>query len=127
MKPFDLITRLSSSKEYNWSEEEDSAYNSFLANRNFSQFYDTFAFANEMNTLAASKLCKKMQHDFFYHVIQPKKKRFASWGKQKKDESIDLISKYHKCSKLTAEQYSKIYTEADLDEIRTKLDTGGRR
>jgi hypothetical protein len=80
----------------------------------------------EINSLGASKLSKKMQHDFFFHGINPKKKRFASWGKSKIDESIVLISEYYKCNKTLAEQYSKLLSEADLQEIRDKMFKGGR-
>ena len=124
--PFDIIQQLSSSREYNYGPEEDTAYAPFLTNRGFSNFYDTIMFANEMNTMAVSKTPKKWQFDFYHFAIHPKKKRFASWAKPRQDVRTKIISDAYKCSKQVADQYNQLLSEEDITELEARMFKGGR-
>jgi hypothetical protein len=97
-----------------------------MINRFFSNHYDTALIANEMNSLAASKIPKKWAFDFYNRAIKNKKKRFSTWAKPRKDERVKLISEFYKCSKLIAEQYNLILTENDIKELENKMTKGGR-
>lgn len=122
---FDVANSLSSTKTSDWSECE-SLYEPFMINRFFSNHYDTALIANEMNSLAASKIPKKWAFDFYNRAIKNKKKRFSTWAKPRKDERVKLISEFYKCSKLIAEQYNLILTENDIKELENKMTKGGR-
>jgi hypothetical protein len=124
--PFEVIQELSSSREYNYTPEIETAYAPFLTNRGFSNFYDTIMIANEMNTMAVSKVPKKWQFDFYHFVISPKKKRFAAWAKSSPSADIITVSDYYKCSKQIAEQYLKVLTQEDIKELEAKMFKGGR-
>ena len=60
--------------------DEDPAvekeYPPYIINRCYSGHLDTVMFANEMNKYPF--LPKKMQHDFFIHIVR-KKRRFSPW------------------------------------------------
>lgn len=123
---FDVIQQLSSQKDYEYTAETDQIYTPFMANRSFSNFYDTIMFAHEMNTLAISKTPKKWQFDFYHYAIKSKKKRFATWAKPKKDSRIKTISDAYKCSIKIAEQYNLILTDNDIAELEARMFKGGR-
>lgn len=122
---FDVANSLSSTKTSDWSECE-SLYEPFMVNRFFSNHYDTAMVANEMNSIAASKIPKKWAFDFYKFAIKSKKKRFSAWAKPRKDERVKIISESYKCSKLIAEQYNLILTEVDIKELEAKMSKGGR-
>ena len=81
-------------------------------------------FANEMNKYPF--LPKKMQHDFFIHIVR-KKKRFSPWLRKDKIKDLDTVKTYYECSNAKAEQILKILTKEQLNFIKSKLDIGGRQ
>lgn len=124
MKPFEITTSLSTSKNDVWDEIGDKDYNSFLINRSFSQHHDTVMLANEMNNL--TDLPKKMQYDFYRIAINPKKKRFAKWAKPEEDEIIDLISETYQCNKQKAIILRSVLNDSNINNIRIFTTRGGR-
>jgi hypothetical protein len=65
-----------------------------------------------------------MQYDFLRIGVQPKKKRFAKWDKQK-DENIELIQKVYGVSYKTAISYAAILNNDDLEKLKSSLCKGG--
>jgi hypothetical protein len=122
---FDVANSLSSTKTSDWSECE-TLYEPFMINRFFSNHYDTTLIANEMNSVAASKIPKKWAFDFYKFAIKSKKKRFSAWAKSTSSTDILTVSNYYKCSKQIAEQYLKVLTQADIEELKFKMYRGGR-
>jgi len=104
------------------SVEKD--YPPYIINRCFSGHLDAVMFANEMNKYPF--LPKKMQHDFFIHIVR-KKKRFSPWLRKDKINDLDIVKQYYGYSNAKAEQILKILTKEQLNFIKSKLDIGGRQ
>lgn len=124
MNLFDISNNLTQSHEYIWSDELEKDYLPFLINRSISQHLDTLMHTNEMNI--RQELTKKQQYDYYHFAIQPKRKRFAKWGKPEKDETIQIVSDFYKCSKLIAEQYASFLKPEDISHMKEKMSKGGR-
>ena len=125
MKLFDIITHISADKTEKWEEIEDKNYNAFMINKGLSYYSDCIMLANEMNL--RWQLPKKMQYDFLFNVIEPKKKRFSKWANSKKDSQIELISKYYNISLRKAQNIYPLLSEDTLTEIEKVLDKGGTK
>ena len=108
--------------------EEDSTlakeYPSYIINRCFSGHIDTIIFANEMNKYHF--LPKKLQYDFLINIVR-KKKRFSPWIRQDKIKDLDYVKRYYGYSNEKAKQALKILTQEQLNFIKSKFDTGGKR
>jgi hypothetical protein len=123
MKVFEYVNAICASKDSYWEDGvSESEYEPFLVNRALSHHYDTVMYAQEMN--ARSHISEKMQYDFLRIAIQPKKKRFAKWDKEK-DEKIELIKKAYKVSYKTAISYAAILNNEDLVNLKLSLCKGG--
>ena len=119
LSPFDYTKSIDSK-----SEQLDIAdYNSFMINRALSFGADTCLFANEMNI--NSNIPKEWQYDFLYYGI-PKKKRYNRWIKFDKIDNIDVIMENYNCSFQKAIEYSKILTEEQIEELKKRLNRGGK-
>lgn len=123
MKAFEYVNAVCASKDSYWEDGiSESEYEPFLVNRALSHHYDTVMYAQEMN--ARSHISKKMQYDFYRIGIQPKKKRFAKWNKEK-DETIELVQKAYNVSYKTAISYAAILNNEDLENLKLSLCKGG--
>ena len=92
----------------------EKEYPPFIINKCLSGHLDTVMFANEMNKYPF--LPKKMQHDFFIHIVR-KKKRFSPWLRKDKIKDLDTVKTYYECSNAKAEQILKILTKEQLTTI----------
>jgi hypothetical protein len=98
-------------------------YVPYIINRGFSQFNDTVLLANELNI--RHQLPPKMQYDFLFTAIRPRK-RFSKWAKKMKDPSdLEVIQKTYNYSKEKAEQVYSLFSKDDLKTLRNRLDKGG--
>jgi hypothetical protein len=98
-------------------------YVPYIINRGFSQFNDTVLLANELNI--RHQLPSKMQYDFLFTAIRPRK-RFSKWAKKMKDPSdLEVIQKTYNYSKEKAEQVYSLFSKDDLKTLRNRLDKGG--
>jgi hypothetical protein len=121
---FDFINDIGYDKRYRFDESTKSKYESFLVNRAFSQHADSIFFANEMNKLAC--LDKRLQHDFYFHALDAKK-RYGKWAKATKsdDEVLDLIKREYKVNHIHAQQYLELMDKNDIIKLKKKYDVGG--
>lgn len=124
MNFFDVTNALVAERTHNYTDEVEAAYQPFLINRSLSNFYDCVMHAAEINRRPT--LTKREQFDYYFHAIQPKKKRFAKWSKPAKDERVQVVSDYFACSITVAEQYNALLSDADVDALREKMYRGGR-
>jgi hypothetical protein len=101
----------------------DRQYVPFMVNRGLSYFNDTILFANEMNMHAS--LPAKMQYDFLKGAIRPRK-RFSKWSK-KADDNADIknIMTEYDYSAEKARQILPLFTQTQLETLKTKHDVGG--
>ena len=121
----DWLNSINFTKE-NLIEDPDaiSSYPPYIINRCLSGHLDTVLFANEMNQYHF--LPKKMQYDFFLNTLRPKK-RFSPWLRKDEIKDLDMVKRYYGYSNEKAKQALKILTTEQLNFIKSKFETGGKR
>lgn len=123
MKPFDIVTDISSGKKKLINSSNEKLYNAFIINRALSYFPDTVFYAQEMNI--NHHLDNLLQHDFLFHSIR-KTKRFSKWSKKDEISDIEIVQEYFKYSSKRAEEALKILSKKDISEIKKRLERGGQ-
>ena len=103
------------------SEKE---YAPYIINRCFSGHIDSLMFANEMNMYHF--LPKKMQYDFYINILRTKK-RFSPWLRKDTIKDIDYVKRYYGYSNEKAKQALKILSKDQLQFIKSKFETGGKK
>ena len=99
-------------------------YPPYIINRCLSGHLDCVLFANEMNKYHF--LDKDMQFEFYINILR-KRKRFSPWIRKDKVSDIECVKSYYGYSNEKALQALKILTKTQIDFIRSKLETGGKR
>lgn len=124
MSPFDFLNSINSTKVnlLDKDPENINQYNSFLVNRSLSYFPDTVLISNEMNRL--HHIDARLQHDFLINIIR-RKKRFSKWDKPQSTD-IECIKEYYGYSDSKAKQIIGLLTSAQLQELKNKVNKGGR-
>ena len=124
----DYLNSINLNKNNLMDEDSDPAWKSkypaYIINKCMSHHMDTVMYANEMNQY--SNISKKMQYDFYIHIVRPKK-RFSPWGKKQKIDDLDLVKKYYGYSNDKAIQALRILSPDQIDYIRDKLKKGGKK
>jgi len=123
ISPFDFVNSIHFDKKElivdDWSERQ---YNSFIINKALSFGSDTVIQCNEMNS--RPHLDKKLQFDFLFHIIKPKK-RYNKWIKQEKLEAIEIVKQYYGYNNKKAQEVVSILSQQQLDSLKQKLKKGG--
>lgn len=124
MSPFDFLNSINSTKVnlLDKDPENINQYNSFLVNRSLSYFPDTVLISNEMNRL--HHIDARLQHDFLINIVR-KKKRFSKWDKPQSTD-IECIKEYYGYSDSKAKQIIGLLTSEQLQELKNKVNKGGR-
>jgi hypothetical protein len=108
--------------------DEDSSskkdYAPYIINRCLSGTIDTLMYSNEMNK--NHSLDKKLQYDFFINTVRTRK-RYSPWIKQEKLKDLEVVKSYYGYSNEKAKQALKILSEDQINFIKSKLETGGRK
>jgi hypothetical protein len=99
-------------------------YPPYIINRCLSGHVDCIMFANEMNL--NHHLDKDMQYLFYLNTLR-KKKRFSPWLRKDKITDLECIKQYYGYSNEKASQALKILTKQQLDFIKQRLETGGKK
>jgi len=99
-------------------------YAPYIINRCLSGHIDCLMFVNEMNKY--NFLPKKLQYDFFINTIR-NKKRFSPWIKKETIKDLDYVKNYYGYSNEKAQQALKILSKEQIDFIKSKFETGGKR
>ena len=120
----DWLNSINFNKKNLFEDDPTAKYPAYIINRCMSHHMDTVMFANEMNQY--SNISKKMQYDFYIHIVRPKK-RFSPWGKKQKIDDLDLVKKYYGYSNDKAIQALRILSPNQIDYIRDKLNKGGKK
>ena len=102
----------------------EKEYSPYIINRIYSGHLDSILFANEMNQYHF--LPKKMQYDFFLNTLRTKK-RFSPWLRKDTIKDLDYVKRYYGYSNEKAKQALRILTQEQLDFIKSKFETGGKR
>jgi hypothetical protein len=122
----DYLNSINYSKEnlMDVDEEAIKQYPPYIINRCLSGFMDTVLYANEMNI--ASNLDNKMQYDFYINTLR-KRKRFSPWLKKDSLKDLELVKQYYGYSNEKAKTALGLLTKEQLNYIKSKLDTGGKK
>ncbi len=122
----DWLNSINSTKENLILSDSDNikSYPPYIINRCLSAHIDTILFANEMNINCS--LNKDMQYLFYLNSIR-KKKRFSSWITKDKIQNLEYIKQYYGYNDEKASQILKILSEDQINFIKSKLETGGRK
>jgi hypothetical protein len=126
--PFDYLNSINTSKvnmmrgtDNDQLAEKD--YNPFLINRGLSYHHDTVAIANEMNM--RHDCPNIMQYEFLLNIVR-KKKRFAKWNKKEHESELEAVKEYYGYNDTKALQALKILSNDQIEEIKIKINKGGR-
>ena len=124
MNPFDFLNSINTTKENLIDKDPDNekVYNAFLVNRSLSYFPETVFMSNEMNRL--HHLDARLQYDFLINIVR-KKKRFSKWDKPQSTD-IECIKEYYGYSDSKAKQIIGLLTSEQLQELKNKVNKGGR-
>jgi hypothetical protein len=122
----DWLNSITFNKENLIKENPDivKQYPPYIINRCLSGHIDCIMFANEMNR--NHQLDKDMQYSFYLNSLR-KKKRFSPWLKQDKIKDLEYVKKYYGYSNEKAKQALKILTKEQINFIKSKFETGGKR
>ena len=94
-----------------------------MVNRGLSYFNDTVLMANEMNRY--HQIDSRLAFDFLINIIR-KKKRFSKWYKSKTLSDVEVIKEYYGYSNQKAQQTLSLFTSDQIDELRKKVNKGGK-
>ena len=122
----DWLNSINFTKEDLTVDDPDAikSYPAFIVNRCLSGHLDTVLYANEMNL--NSHLDNDMQYEFYLNSLR-KRKRFSPWLKKDKIQDLDIVKQYYGYSNEKAFQALRILSKEQLDYIKQRLETGGRR
>jgi len=71
-------------------------------------------------------LDKKLQFDFLLNIVR-KKNRFAKWAKQDPISDLEAVKTYYGYSNEKARSALTVLTHEQLEEIKVKVNKGGRK
>ena len=122
----EILASINNTKEHLYVDDPDrvKSYPPYIVNRCLSGHLDAILFANEVNKYP--NLDKRLQYDFLLNTLR-KRKRFTPWLKKEQIEDLDLVKKYYGYSNEKAKIALTLLTKTQLDFIRKKYDTGGKR
>ena len=125
MNPFEYTNAINyTKKDIMIDDIAEKSYNPFMINRQLSYFPDTVLAANEMNR--NHHLDNRLQFDFFINIIR-KRKRFSKLFKPEQISDLDVVKKYYGYSNEKAHQVLTILTTDQINELKRKVMTGGRK
>ena len=123
--PFEFINSISYKKNNLLKEQySEKDYPSFLVNKGLSLYADTIIYANEINR--RPWIDNKLAYDFYLNSIRPRK-RYSKWFKKTKDEDLELLKEYYKCSESKALEYLNVLSETQLEKLRERLIKGKKQ
>jgi hypothetical protein len=122
----DWLNSINFTKENLMKEDETSKkeYVPYIINKCLSGYIDCILYANEMNLYHS--LDKDMQYSFYLNSLR-KKKRFSPWIRKDKVNDLECIKKYYGYSNEKASQALKILNKSQIDFIKKRLETGGKK
>jgi hypothetical protein len=125
LSPFDYLNSINDTKKDIMIDDlDEKAYASFIINRSLSYFPDTVCIANEMNRY--HHLDNKLKYSFLINIIR-KRKRFSKWIKPDLDSDIGVVKEYYGYSNEKARQVLTLLSSEQIEELRKKVNKGGRK
>lgn len=122
MKPFDYVNSINRHEYIIKDRIDEDGYTPFLTNVAFSLFDDTIFIANMMNRYP--ELPKKVQYDFYFHSVRPRKRFEKNWPKKVDHADITLIVDLYKYNYKRAREIVELLPEDEMEKIRKRADNG---
>lgn len=123
MSLWDFVNDLTEHKKGLYSDATKKDYVPFMINRALSMHPDTILYADEMNYYR--DLDTRLQHDYYFHSVRPRKRFGGKWPKKTSDEMIDIMTVMFGFSYEKARDALKVLTSEQLEELKKKTETGG--
>lgn len=119
-------TKINIIRDGGQSTVAEKTYSPFLVARSLSYHADCILIVNELNIRGRSEhnLSNKMHYEFLLYSVE-KKKRWAKWAKQDKDDTISLIMDKYKYSYEKALEVVDLFSDDDIEHLKRGGDTGG--
>tara|TARA_B100001057_G_scaffold435855_1_gene466481 strand:+ start:641 stop:1018 length:378 start_codon:yes stop_codon:yes gene_type:complete len=125
MNPFEFANAINYTKKNIMVDDiTEKSYSSYMINRQLSYFPDTVLAANEMNR--NHHLDNRLQFDFFINIVR-KRKRFSKWHKPETVSDLEAVKKYYGYSNEKARQVLTLLNSDQINELKNKVMTGGRK
>ena len=125
MNPFEFLNEINyGKKDIMVDDITEKQYNPFVVNRSLSYFNDTVLMANEMNI--NHHLDSRLQFDFLINIVR-KRKRFSKWFKPESESDVEVVKEYYGYSNEKAYQALTLLTKDQIDELKKKVNKGGRK
>ena len=125
MNPFEYCNAINyTKKDIMIDDIAEKAYSPYMVNRQLSYFPDTVLAANEMNR--NHHIDNRLQFDFFINIIR-KRKRFSKWYKPETVSDLEAVKKYYGYSNEKARQVLTLLNTDQINELKRKVTTGGRK
>ena len=125
MNPFEYVNAINyTKKDIMIDDIAEKGYSPYMINRQLSYFADTVLAANEMNR--NHHLDNRLQFDFFINIIR-KRKRFSKWHKPETVSELEAVKKYYGYSNEKARQILSLLNTDQINELKNKAMTGGRK
>ena len=125
MNPFEFVNAINYTKKNIMIDDvAEKAYAPYMVNRQLSYFPDTVLAANEMNR--NHHIDNRLQFDFFINIIR-KRKRFSKWYKPETVSDLEAVKKYYGYSNEKARQVLTLLNTDQINELKRKVTTGGRK
>ena len=125
MNPFEYVNAINYTKKNIMIDDvAEKAYAPYMVNRQLSYFPDTVLAANEMNR--CHHVDNRLQFDFFINIIR-KRKRFSKWYKPETVSDLEAVKKYYGYSNEKARQVLTLLNTDQINELKRKVTTGGRK
>ncbi len=120
----DWLNSINQNKNNLLKEDPTAKYPAYIINRCMSGHLDTILYANEMNLSA--HLDSDMQYSFYLNSVR-KRKRFSPWLRKDEIKDLELVKRYYGYSNEKAKQALRILTKDQINFIKSKFETGGKR
>ena len=125
MNPFEYLNAINNTKKDIMIDDlAEKQYNSFMINRGLSYFQDTALIANEMNV--NHHVDNRLQFQFFINTIRPRK-RFSKWFKPETENDVEVIKEYYGYSNDKARQVLCLFSKQQIEQLKQKVNKGGRK
>jgi len=124
VNPFDYVNSINYTKKDVMTKETEKVYNSFMVNRSLSYFSDTILLANEMNRY--HHLDSRLQYQFLINIVR-KRKRFSKWVKPELENDLESVKEYYGYSNEKARQIMPLLSPSQIQQIKEKVNKGGRK
>lgn len=125
LSPFTFLNEINHGKNDIMVDDiVEKQYVPFMVNRSLSYFNDTVLMANEMNI--HHHLDNRLQFDFLINIVR-KRKRFSKWFKPETKSDVEVVKSYYGYSNEKAYQALTLLTNSQIEELKKKVNKGGRK